>query len=125
MTYRHRWAEIRDSRLWVYALMIAFFIGVLYHGLYFIGLETTTPGNVAIIGLFEVFTSFVFFRVFRGERLSVEYALGAVLMIVGAAIVLGRDFTDIHVGDFLILAATFFTPMGNYYQQKAREIASS
>ena len=125
MTYRKRWHELRDIHLWWNACMIALFIGVLFYGLYFLGLQTTTPGNAAIIALFEVFTSFVFFRMFRGERLSFNYALGAILMVAGAIIVLGSNFSGIHIGDFIILGATIFTPMGNHYQQRAREIASS
>lgn len=125
MTYRKRWHELKVIRIWWNAGMVALFIGVLFYGLYFLGLETTTPGNAAIIVLFEVFTSFIFFRMFRGERLSFDYALGAILMVSGAFIVLGNNFSGIHVGDFIILGATAFTPMGNYYQQRAREIASS
>ena len=125
MTYRKRWQEIRDRRLWGNVLMVTLFIGVLFYGLYYLGLETTTPGNAAIIALLEVFTSFVFFRVFKGERLSFNYALGAVLMVAGAAIVLAPNFIGVHVGDFIVLAATLFAPAGNYYQQRAREIASA
>ena len=125
MTYRKRWKELRDARLWWNVLMVTLFIGVLFYGLYFIGLETTSPGNAPIIGLFEVFTSFVFFRIFRGERLSFHYALGAVLMVAGAVIVLLPNFSGIRVGDFAILAATLFAPAGNYFQQRARLIASA
>ena len=125
VTYRKRWREIRDPYLWGNVLMVTLFIGVLFYGLYYIGLETTTPGNAAIIALLEVFTSFVFFRMFKGEKLSLDYALGAVCMVVGALIILGPSFAGVRVGDFIVLAATLFTPVGNYYQQKAREIASA
>ncbi|MBI2612376.1 DMT family transporter [Candidatus Kaiserbacteria bacterium] len=125
MTYRKRWGEIQNPRLWKNVLMVTLFIGVLFYSLYYIGLETTSPGNVAIITLFEVFTSFVFFRLFRGERLSFDYALGAIFMVIGAAIVLAPNFAGVRVGDFIVLAATFFAPAGNYFQQRAREIASA
>ncbi len=125
MTARDRWHEIWSVRLWKDAFMIALFIGVLFYGLYYAGLETSTPGNASIIVLFEVFTSIVFFRVCKGERLSLEYAIGAILMVVGALIILSRGFSGIHIGDLYILMATLFAPAGNFYQQKAREIASS
>ena len=125
MTYRKRWQEIKDLRLWGNVVMVTLFIGVLFYSLYYIGLETTTPGNAAIIVLFEVFTSFVFFRLFRGERLSFDYALGAIFMVVGAAIVLAPNIAGVRVGDFVVLAATLFAPAGNYFQQRAREIASA
>ena len=125
ITTRRKWKELADFRLWKLSLAATLFIGVAFYGLYFLGLETTSPGNAAIIVLFEVFTSFVFFRLFKEERLSPNYLLGAILMVIGAVIVLGRNFTGVHPGDFIILAATLFTPIGNFYQQEARQIASA
>jgi drug/metabolite transporter (DMT)-like permease len=123
--YRGKLSEIKNPLLWKYALFAALFCGVLYYSFFYVGLETTTPGNAAIIALFEVFTSYLFFHVIRKERFSNEHGLGAILMVAGAVIVLGQNFTNIRMGDFLVLAATFFSPVGNLFQQKARQIASS
>lgn len=125
ITYRKKWAEINNIVLWKYTALIAFFIGVLYYSLYFLGLETTTPGNAALIALFEVFTAFIFFNVLRGERVSLDYKIGGVLMVIGAGIVLVRNFSGVNLGDVFILAATFCAPVGNLFTQKARRIASS
>ncbi len=125
MTYRKRWHELRDVQLWKYSLLVAIFIGVLYYSFIFIGLESTTPGNMAIIALFEVFTSFLLFHVFRREPISFEYKIGAALMVMGAAIVLARDFSGINIGDVLILVAVCCSPFGNLFQQRARKIGSS
>ena len=46
-------------------------------------------------------------------------------MIVGAVIVLAPNFHGIQAGDFIILLATFFPPIGNMFQQKAKNIAST
>ena len=99
-TYKRKWKELNSPLLWKYAFFIALFNGVLYYTLYFIGLETTTPGNTAIIAQFEVFTSFLFFHVFRGERISLDYKIGGVLTVIGAGIILGRDFSSINPGIF-------------------------
>ncbi|OGX31427.1 MAG: hypothetical protein A2787_04970 [Omnitrophica WOR_2 bacterium RIFCSPHIGHO2_01_FULL_48_9] len=125
ITYRGKWKELNNLLLWKYGFYIALFTGILYYSLYFIGLETTTPGNSALIAQFEVFTSFLFFRLFRGERMSKEYIIGSVLTVLGAAIVLGKDFSGINIGDLFVLGATIGAPIGNFFQQKAREIASS
>jgi len=122
--YRKKWHEIANPILWKYIFFIALFISVLTYGLFFLGLEKTTPGNAAVISLFEVFTSFVLFNVLRGERMSFEYKIGAFLMVAGALIVLVRDFSGINTGDLFILAATLCAPIGNLFQQKAREVAS-
>jgi len=125
VVYKGVWRELRNPLLWKYTFYVAFFIGIVFYALYFKALEVTTPGNVAIIALFEVFTSYVFFTLFRKERFSREHTVGSILMVVGAAIVLARDFTGINMGDILILIAVTFTPIGNYFQKKTREFAST
>lgn len=125
LTYQRRWFEIQNLVLWRYSLYIAFSIGVLFYGFYFLGLEKTTPGNAAIIVLFEVFTAFVFFRLLRASDISLRHVLGAVLMVFGAFVILAPNFNGFNSGDLLVLAGTLFTPVGNYFQQKARLIASS
>lgn len=125
MIYRGRLSELKDKRVWIYGVYVTLFIGVLYHGLYFTGLEHTTPGNVAIIVLFQTFTSFLFFNIYRKEHISKTHKLGATFMVLGALIVLVRGFGGVNIGDMLILAAQFIAPIGNYFQQEARKIASS
>lgn len=125
IAYRKRWKELRSPLLWKYSIFITFFIGILFYGFYFSGLQYSTPGNVSIILLFQIFTSFVFFNIYRRERISSAHILGAALMILGALVILGRDFKGVNVGDMFILCATIFAPVGNYFQQEARKIASS
>ncbi|OGG56016.1 hypothetical protein A3D71_02305 [Candidatus Kaiserbacteria bacterium RIFCSPHIGHO2_02_FULL_55_20] len=125
LTYQRRWSEIKNLVLWRYSLYIAISIGVLFYGFYFLGLEKTTPGNAAIIVLFEVFTAFVFFRLLRSSDISLQHVLGSVLMVLGALVILAPNFNGFNSGDLLVLAGTLFTPVGNYFQQKARLIASS
>jgi drug/metabolite transporter (DMT)-like permease len=121
---RGRLGELRNPLLWRYGAGSALAIGVLFYGLYYVGLNFTTAGNASIIVLFEVFTSFVFFNIFRREAISREHILGGILMVLGASIVLAPNFSHLNPGDFLILAATFATPLGNLFQQKGRRIAS-
>lgn len=123
--YRKTWREFGNPILWKYMFFIVLFIGLLTYGLIFFALEKTTPGNVAVIELFAVFTSFLFFNVWRREGISFEYKIGSILMIVGALTVLAPGFAGVNIGDLLVLAAMFCTPLGNFYQQKAREVASS
>ena len=125
MIYRRKTHELLDLRVWKYGLFIAFYIGVLYYSLIFIGLQHTTAGNAAILGLFEVFTSFILFNVWRKEAFSLEHIAGSLLMILGAFTVLARDFSGFNIGDGLIILATFSSPFGNIFQQKARTITSS
>ncbi len=125
LLYRGKWQELWNVQLWKYTLFVAFYIGILFYSLIFTGLTMTTPGNAAVIGLFEVFTTFLFFNVFRGEHISREHIIGGVCMVLGAGLVLVRNFEGINLGDLLILAAVCSAPFGNFYQQRARKIASS
>ncbi len=125
VTYRKSWHEIRNALLWKYCLYVAMFICVLFYSFFFIGLTKTTAGNAGLISLFEIFTSFLFFNVFKKEVIPREYKIGALCMVVGAGIVLSSGFGKVNMGDILIFIATFFAPIGNYFQQKARMIASS
>lgn len=125
LTYRARWTELKNPAVWKHGFFSALFIGVLFYAFYFGGLEHTTPGNASIIVLLQVFTSFLFFTVYRKEYLSSEYKVGAILMLVGALIILGPNFRGVNIGDFLILGATVFAPIGNFFQQEGRKVAST
>lgn len=125
VSYNKAWHEVFQRKIWLHVLLAAIFIDMMYFGLYFIGLEKTTPGNAVIIALFEVFTSYLVFNIFRRQHIAREHKLGATLMLVGAMVVLAPNYSGIHTGDFIILAATFFAPVGNYFQLRARKKASS
>src|SRR3989344_8095007 len=124
MAYRNKWKELLNPQFLKYSILIAIFI-TLFYVLEFTGLTMSTPGNLAIIGLLEVFTTFLFFNVLRREFIPREHVIGGLLMVFGAGIILIRDFSSINLGDILFFAAICTTPFGNMYQQRAREIASS
>jgi drug/metabolite transporter (DMT)-like permease len=80
---------------------------------------------MSIIGLFEVFTSFLFFNLFHKEAFSRVHMIGALLMIFGALIILvPKAEGGINIGSFFILCATVIAPFGNRFQQKARALVS-
>lgn len=122
--YRKSWQGMRSKVFWQYVAYVAFFNGILFYCLYYIGLKTTTAGNASLIGLIEILTSFVFFNMFKKEHISKEHKFGAVLMMMGALIVLFPNFSNFNSGDLFIFIAMFCGPIGNHFQQKARKIAS-
>ena len=119
------WKELLNLQAFQYALLITLFIGVGYYALFFLGLHYTTPGNAGILALFESLTTYIVFNLLRGEKFPIEHKIGAAFMLVGALIVVGKNFTGLALGDLLILAATCIAPFGNLYQKKTREIVSS
>jgi drug/metabolite transporter (DMT)-like permease len=70
VAYKKTWREFKNPLLWIYSAYATFFIGIMFYGLYFVGLTKTTPGNASIIALFEVFTSFLFFNILKKEKIS-------------------------------------------------------
>lgn len=125
MLIKGTWRQVMNPLAWQYALFITLFIGVGFYGLFYIGLQHTTPGNAAILALCESLTTYLFFNLLRGEKFPIEHVLGACCMLLGAFIVIGKDFSSLALGDFLILAAVFVSPLGNLYQKKCRELVSS
>ena len=123
--YKGTFHELKSLLLWKYVLGVVFFIGILFYSFFYLGLTKTTPGNAGIIALFEVFTSFILFHIFRKEHFSFESKVGSVLMILGAVVVLAPNFSSVNFGDLFILIATFCAPMGNLFQQKAKRISST
>ena len=122
---KHKWQEIKNVSVLGDIILATFFVGFLYYFLIFTGIKYTTAGNVGIISLAEVFFSFLFFNIWRKEYLSVANIIGAILMVVGAVIVLFPGEMKLNIGDLLVLAATIFAPIGNFFQRRAREKVSS
>ena len=122
---RGTYSDLRKSLVWRYSVYSALILGIAFYALIFWGLTMTSAGNLSILLLFQVFTSYVFFSVFKGEPFPKAHILGSALMVVGALIVIGRDWSGVNMGDVIILLASVIAPLGNYFQQKVREIAAS
>ncbi len=121
-----KWPEVFRRDILIPVLIIAFSIGWLYYGLYFMGLKYTTAGNASIIALMELFFSYLLFNVYKKQFFSKTHTTGAVLMLLGAVIILlPKQGWSFHGGDWLVLAASACAPVGNYYQQQLRKKVSS
>lgn len=124
MIIKNRWHELKNFQVWKYAFGIAIFNGIIYYGLFFYGLTKTVSANGAIVALFEVVTSYLFFQVIHKEVISKKHILGIILTTCGALLIFIPKFGHFYIGDLFILLATFFAPLGNRYAQKARKIVS-
>lgn len=124
MIYRKSWHFLKSGTFWRDAFLVALFNSILFYGLYYWGLEYTTPGNASLISRFEILTSFLYFSLFHHERISKDHGIGMFLMIIGGLMVVFHDFSRLNPGDLFILLATISGPIGNYFQQKIRKISS-
>ncbi len=125
VTYKNSWRDIRNTTFWNYILRITFFNAFLFYLLYYISLKYTSPGNVALLMQTEILSSFLFFHILKKDGISKEHQCGILFMLMGALLVLWRNFSNFNLGDILILLAVCTAPIGNYFQQEARKIASA
>jgi len=123
LTAKGEWHFILEKGAWKDILLTSFFIGMVFYGLFFVGLRHTTAGNAAILSLMEVFFSFVILGLFmRHEPLLPSTIIGGSCMVLGALLVLlPKGVIGLQMGDLLIILATAFCPLGNRAAQRARK----
>jgi len=126
LTLKGQWPLLLVRRAWKDILLTTFYIGILFYGFMFLGLKTTTAGNAAIMGQMETFFAFLLLGYWlHHERVMPAQLAGGMAMVLGAALILLPKADSWHPGDWLIVLATAFAPLGNKHAQAAREIVSS
>src|SRR3989339_1148074 len=124
MARRHLWPELAQRGGWPDLAWASLFIMLLFI-LLFIGLSYTTAGNAALILFLQVFFSFCYFNLFKGEQMQPAHLAGVALMSAGALLVLFPDEAGFNRGDFLVLLAAMLAPAANHSQQRARAQVSA
>lgn len=119
------WKELKSKNAIKDILLATFILGIFYYLLYFTGLRFTTAGNASLIAQSEIFFSFLFFNIWRKEYFSLPHVFGAILMLIGAVIVLSPNFQKLQAGDLFILLACLMAPFGNFFQKRARKKVKS
>lgn len=125
LTLRGKWHELKRTDAWADIALTTLFIGVLYYVLVFFGLKYTSPGNAGLIGLLEIFFSYLLFNMWRKEFYSLSHVIGSLFMVAGAGVLLFPDAQGLNKGDVLIILSTIAAPFGNVFQQRARKKISS
>jgi len=124
MAKRKRFVELKNPEAYKDLLLTSFWITALFT-LVFIGMQYTTAGNMAVIIFLQLLFSFLYFNVFGKEKMDALHVWGALVMGVGALIILIPDELAFNKGDWLILLAAAIAPIANLYQKRAREFCSS
>lgn len=119
------WRELLNIRALRDILLSTFLIGIGYYLLTFFALRFTSPGNVSLVALAEVFFSYLLFHIWKKEEISPLHLLGCALMVVGVIVVLVPSARSFNVGDALVLVGATLTPIGNYFMRRARLTTSS
>lgn len=91
--------------------------------LIFIGAQFTTASHVALIIFLQLLFAYLYFQRRAEETLDSIHLLGAILMGVGAILILFpvNEQWQLNMGDLLVLLAAMLAPLGNFYQKRARK----
>jgi drug/metabolite transporter (DMT)-like permease len=100
-------------------LLTTLFITLLFLAV-FIGLRYTTPSNAAVIMILQLFFSYFYFNILGNARMTSLHTFGAVLMGIGAIIILMPYPYHFNWGDLIIFFGAAIAPLANLYQQRAR-----
>jgi len=125
LSVKGEWKQIYIRSAWKHMILATLFIGILLYGLLFYALQHTTAGNVSILALTEIFFTMIVLSVWGKERLSRRTVAGAILMVLGAFLILFQGGLSPNIGDLLVLIAVSFAPFGNYFAQQARRLVGS
>lgn len=127
ISFRRGWSQLLRREAWRDMLLATFFIGIIFYALVFTGYRFTSAGNGAVVGLMEIFFTFLIINILlKHEKFDPLDALGAFLMVIGALFVLLPSRSDPwNIGDLLILLSTMSPPLGNMFAKRARKIVSA
>ena len=124
ITYQKTWSEFFIKEAWVDMLWLTFYITTLFI-LIMIGLQYTTAGNMSVIISLQLFFSYLYFNVFGQEKMTFIHSLGALLMGIGAIIVLFPENFSLNKGDAFIFMAAIIAPLVSKHQKQARVFVSA
>jgi len=124
MFKRDRFKELKNKEAYKDLLLTSFWITSLF-ALVFVGMRYTTAGNMAVIIFLQLLFAYLYFNVFGKEKMHTLHVWGALIMGIGALIILLPNELTFNKGDLLILVAAAIAPFANLYQKRAREFCSS
>lgn len=107
-----------------YSVLIALFIIIIPSILIFTGSSKTSGINTTILLQSEIVFTLLIFGFFAIEKITLKKIIGALIVLTGTIFIIYNGSTDINTGDLLIIAGTFFYPIGNIFAKKALKITS-
>lgn len=109
--------ELKIKEAWLPILLVAFFIYVFPSILFYKGAAQTSGINTGILLTAEVFFALLFSRMW-GEKMTGAKIFGGAAMILGTFLVLYNGHFEFRAGEFMIILASAFYPIGTYYGKK-------
>lgn len=124
MLKKNLFAQLKNRAAYKDLLLTSFWITTLFL-LIFVGMQFTTAGNMSVIIFLQLFFSYLYFNIFGKDKMTFIHSIGALIMGVGAIIILFPDNLSFNKGDLIILLAAAIAPIANLYSKRARNFCSS
>lgn len=107
-------------------LLAAFFIGIWFNGLNFLGLSLLQDPNMySLFLLTQIMFTYIILGAWGKEEITTQKIIGTMLMGLGSLVLLYNGSLELSLGALILLLANISPAFGNYYQKKAKEKVSS
>ncbi len=116
--------KLKDIQALKYILAVTLFVIIIPSILIFTGTSKTSGINTTILLQTEILFAFLICGVFIGEKITPQRIGGAIIIVIGAIAILYNGTLQINRGDLLIIAGTFFFPIGGIYGKKALKLTT-
>jgi len=116
--------ELHNKEAYKDLFLTSFFITLLFV-LLFLGLRYTTAGNMSVIIFLQLLFSYLYFNVIGSEKIDTLHTFGAIIMAIGALVILFPEDMQLNLGDLLVFIAAMIAPLANLYSKRARRHCSS
>jgi drug/metabolite transporter (DMT)-like permease len=117
-------SKLKNIQALKYILAVTLFVIIIPSIFIFTGTSKTSGINTTILLQTEILFAFFICGIFVGEKITPQRIGGAVMVVIGAVAILYNGTFQINRGDLLIIAGTFFFPIGNIYAKKALELTT-
>lgn len=117
-------SKLKNIQALKYILAVTLFVIIIPSILIFTGTSKTSGINTTILLQTEILFAFLICGVFVGEKITPQRIGGAITVVIGAIAILYNGTLQINRGDLLIIAGTFFFPIGNIYAKKALKLTT-
>jgi len=116
--------ELKNPNAYKDLLLTSFWITTLFIFI-FLGMQYTTAGNMSVIIFMQVLFSYLYFNVFGDEKMDKIHTFGAIMMVVGAVLIMMPKELVLNKGDILIMIGAAIAPVANYFSKRTRKHCSS
>lgn len=118
----HDLKSLKSKKTIKYTLGITLFIIIIPSILIFTGSSKTSGINTTILLQSEILFTLIIFGLFAIEKITLRKIIGALVVLLGTLFIIYNGNKTINVGDLLIIAGTFFYPIGNIFAKKALKV---